>query len=62
MYPPQTYARLARIKRIYDPDNRFALNHNIDPSRGNGPGADHHRLSEHPRGSVSGHAAGCSRA
>ncbi len=30
-YPPATYARLAAIKRTYDPDNRFALNHNIEP-------------------------------
>jgi len=31
-YPPETYARLAAIKRAYDPSNRFALNHNIEPS------------------------------
>ncbi len=30
-YPPATYARLAAVKRTYDPDNRFALNHNIEP-------------------------------
>ena len=30
-YPPATYARLAAVKRAYDPDNRFALNHNIKP-------------------------------
>jgi FAD/FMN-containing dehydrogenase len=41
-YPPETYARLARIKHIYDPDNRFALNHNIPPVRLNRPGARHH--------------------
>ena len=32
-YPPATYARLAGVKRAYDPDNRFALNHNIAPAR-----------------------------
>ncbi len=31
-YPPATYARLAAAKREYDPDNRFALNHNIEPA------------------------------
>ncbi len=30
-YPPATLARLCRIKRVYDPDNRFARNHNIEP-------------------------------
>jgi FAD/FMN-containing dehydrogenase len=30
-YPPATLARLAAIKRGYDPDNRFALNHNVKP-------------------------------
>jgi FAD/FMN-containing dehydrogenase len=36
-YPPATYARLAAVKRAYDPGNRFALNHNIQPARWNGP-------------------------
>lgn len=31
-YPPATYARLGTIKHAYDPDNRFALNHNIEPA------------------------------
>jgi FAD/FMN-containing dehydrogenase len=33
-YPPATYARLAAVKRDYDPANRFARNHNIVPRPG----------------------------
>ncbi|MET8200863.1 FAD-binding oxidoreductase [Micromonospora taraxaci] len=30
-YPPETYQRLAAIKRSYDPTNTFRVNHNITP-------------------------------
>lgn len=40
-YPPATYARLAAVKRVYDPQNRFARNHNVQPApeRVDGPTA-----------------------
>jgi FAD/FMN-containing dehydrogenase len=38
-YPPATYARLAAVKRAYDPANRFALNHNVEPAAAENPAA-----------------------
>jgi FAD/FMN-containing dehydrogenase len=32
IYPPETFRRLAVIKREYDPGNVFASNHNVPPS------------------------------
>ena len=32
-YPDATWDRLAEVKRRYDPDNLFRLNHNIPPAR-----------------------------
>ena len=32
LYPPETLARLATVKRAWDPDNVFRLNHNIAPT------------------------------
>ena len=31
MYPPATLARLAALKREWDPDNLFSRNHNVLP-------------------------------
>jgi FAD/FMN-containing dehydrogenase len=33
-YPPATYARLAAIKRRYDPTNLFRFNQNVSPDDG----------------------------
>jgi len=38
-YPPATYARLAAVKRAYDPTNRFARNHNVEPAPAENPAA-----------------------
>ena len=32
VYPPATYARLAAVKRAYDPDNLFRRTHNVPPA------------------------------
>ena len=29
---PETYARLAQVKRVYDPGNLFRMNQNVPPA------------------------------
>jgi hypothetical protein len=41
-YPGAHWERLATIKRRYDPDNLFRLNHNVPPA----PGADARQAAE----------------
>jgi FAD/FMN-containing dehydrogenase len=36
VYPPATYARLADVKRRYDPENVFHLNQNVAPAEAHG--------------------------
>jgi hypothetical protein len=31
-YGPAKYERLVAVKRMYDPENLFRINHNISPS------------------------------
>lgn len=39
-YPPRTYARLAAVKRRYDPTDLFAGVHGVAPSTGTGTGTE----------------------
>jgi FAD/FMN-containing dehydrogenase len=52
-YPPATYARLAAVKRAYDPANRFALNHNVEPTPVET--VDGHNVEPTPVETVDGH-------
>jgi hypothetical protein len=38
-YPPPTYARLAAVKRAWDPDDVFSRTHHVEPSRSPAPTA-----------------------
>ncbi|MFD1047292.1 BBE domain-containing protein, partial [Kibdelosporangium lantanae] len=43
VYGPECYERLAAVKRTYDPDNMFRINHNVVPSGEDRPGREHVR-------------------
>jgi hypothetical protein len=32
IYGPERYARLSRVKKMYDPTNMFRINHNVVPA------------------------------
>ena len=32
IYGPERYARLAAVKKAYDPTNMFRINHNVAPA------------------------------
>jgi hypothetical protein len=40
IYPPATMARLAAVKRTWDPGNVFCRNHNVQPGGDGRPGSD----------------------
>src|SRR5436309_13865724 len=42
-YDPQKYERLVRLKRKYDPENRFRMNQNIPPCMAPDVESDHFR-------------------
>jgi hypothetical protein len=44
MYPPATMARLAAVKREWDPGNVFCRNHNVPPAPDGQPAPDGHAV------------------